>query len=260
MSDARMPALFISHGAPTLPLEDVPARDFLRGLGEAMPKPRGVVAVSAHWETEAPTASAVTSPATIHDFSGFPEALYRLRYPAPGDPGLAHEVVRQLADAGIAAGASAERGLDHGAWVPLMLMYPQADVPVVQLSIQPHAGPEHHYRLGRALRGLRDDRVLVLASGSASHNLRALDPRRGAAPPAWVDEFVEWLAATAEAGDAEALIDYRRRAPHAVRNHPTDEHLLPLFVALGAGSEPRGKRLHHSYTYGAIAMDAYRFD
>jgi len=260
MSDPRTPALFVSHGAPTLPLEDVPAREFLSQLGATVGTPRGIVAVSAHWETQEPAVNASAAPATIHDFSGFPDALYRLRYPVPGDPALARVVADRLSEAGFAAATETRRGIDHGVWVPLMLMYPQARVPVVQVSIQPQAGTGHHYRIGRALRVLRDDGVLVFTSGSTTHNLRALDPRPGAQPPQWAEAFSAWLNAAVAAGDTAALLDYRDRAPHAALAHPTDEHLLPFFVALGASTNDAGTRLHHSYTYGAITMDVYRFD
>ena len=259
---SALPALFISHGAPTLPLEDSPARHFIAGLGADLPKPRAILAVSAHWETARPTVSAAERPETIHDFSGFPQALYRLRYPAPGAPELAGRVVELLEGIGIKTDIDADRGLDHGAWTPLLLMYREADIPVTQLSIQPHEGPEHHKRIGEALRPLRDEGVLVVASGSATHNLREFRGNaRESEPASWAVAFGEWLAETIEQGRAQELLSYRSRAPEAVRNHPTDEHLLPIFVAAGAGTPGApGKRIHSSYAYGVIGMDAYRFD
>jgi 4,5-DOPA dioxygenase extradiol len=257
-----LPALFLSHGAPTLPLEDTPARHFIERLAREIPVPRAILAISAHWETDTPVVSAAPRPGTIHDFYGFPRALYDLRYPAPGAPALASRVVELLDASGIEARIDGERGLDHGAWTPLILMYPEAAIPVTQLSIQPHRGPEHHWRMGEALRPLRDDGVLVLASGSATHNLREF---RGNAPddaPAqWAIAFGEWLANTLEHGSRDELLSYRTRAPEAVRNHPTDEHLLPVFVAAGAATPGvPAKRIHSSYAYGVIGMDAYRFD
>jgi 4,5-DOPA dioxygenase extradiol len=255
-----LPAIFVSHGAPTLP-EAVAARDFLRGLGGMFPAPQAILAVSAHWETEAPTVSAADRPDTLHDFYGFPEELYRLHYPAPGAPALAQRVVELLDRAGQATEISADRGLDHGAWVPLMLAYPDADIPVTQLSIQSVRGPAWHWTLGEALRPLREESVLVLASGSATHNLREFGRHaRDAAPLGYAVAFNEWLAAAVADGRRADLLAYRSRAPDAVRNHPTEEHLLPLFVAAGAGRTGRGERLHASYTYGALAMDVYRFD
>lgn len=258
----RQPALFVSHGAPTLPLEPGPTRGFLAGLGAGLDKPQVILVVSAHWETKVPAISTTARPETIHDFGGFPEALYRMRYAAPGAPELAGRAVKLLAAAGLTAAGVPDRGLDHGAWVPLRLMFPQADIPVTQLAIQTHLGPEHHRRLGEALRPLRDEGVLIIASGSVTHNLREVGRHEYAAsPPGWVSEFNDWLAAAVEAACTADLLDYRRIAPHAVRNHPTEEHLLPLFAALGAatpGVPPR--RVHAGYTYGVLGMDVYRFD
>ncbi len=243
-------------------LEDCPARDFLKSLGSLVPKPKAILAVSAHWETEAPRVSTATAPATIHDFRGFPEALYRLQYPAPGAPDLAQRTAALLEDAGFPVERDPERGFDHGAWMPLLLGLPEADIPMTQLSIQPRRDPAYHARLGEALAPLRDEGVLILATGALTHNLRDLAWGEPAAPtPDWARDFADWMAEQVSAGASEALIDYRARAPHAAHAHPTDEHLLPLFVALGASGEERpGRTLHRSYTYGSIAMDAYAFD
>jgi len=256
-----MPAIFVSHGSPTLSVDPVPARDFLRGLGSLVRKPKSILSVSAHWETDVPTVSRAERPETIHDFFGFPQDLYRLRYPAPGAPELATRVAGLLETAGFAAATSADRGLDHGAWVPLMLAYASADIPVTQLSIQTRRGPAWHWRLGKALRPLRDEGVLVFASGSVTHNLREFNRQGRDVPPLpYVAAFNDWLADVVTAGRTDQLLDYRSQAPEAARNHPTEEHLLPLFVAVGAGSTGRGERLHASYTYGVLAMDVYRFD
>lgn len=253
--------LFVSHGAPTMILEDVPARTFLSGLGKDIARPRAIVVVSAHWETDSPQVSAAKRPETIYDFSGFPEALYRLKYPAAGAPDLARTIVEHLNSAGFAAKADPARGLDHGAWAPLLLMYPEADIPVLQLSIQPQRNPAHHVAVGRALAPLTQEGVLVLASGSATHNLRALDWQGRAAPPDWARDFDNWLAQAIATGDEESLVNYRAAAPHAVQAHPRDEHLLPLFVAYGAAGEgAKGVRLHNSFTHGGLSMAAYRFD
>ncbi|MCA1855609.1 dioxygenase [Massilia oculi] len=259
---SRLPTLFVSHGSPMLALQDSPARRFLAGLGAALPRPRAVLAVSAHWETiGAPALGYATRPATIHDFGGFPPALYRIDYPAPGAPEVAGRAAALLQAAGLAAGRDPGRGLDHGAWVPLRLMYPDADVPVTQLSILHRGDPSAHLRIGRALAALREEGVLVLASGSLTHNLHAYRGQGVDAPvPDWVAGFGDWMAARLAANDQAALLDYRRAAPHAVQNHPTDEHLLPLFVALGAaGPDARATRLHASVEHGVLAMDAYAF-
>jgi 4,5-DOPA dioxygenase extradiol len=250
--DLMLPAIFVSHGAPTLPFDDVPARDFLRGLGQSISKPRAILTVSAHWDTPAPMTNAVAVNDTIHDFGGFPQALYDLRCPAPGDARLAAEV------AALTGGTvDTQRGLDHGAWVPLMLMVPDADIPVVQLSVQSHLGAAHHIALGRKLAALREDNVLVLGSGGFVHNLRRIAPP-GSPEAAWSREFSDWMHEKLLAGDEAALADYRSRAPHAVMAQPTEDHFMPLFVALGAGGET-ATRLHSSATFGSLRMDAYRF-
>ncbi len=256
------PTLFVSHGAPTLALDGSPAHRFLREYGERLGRPEAVLAVTAHWETPAPVLGAAHRPETVHDFFGFPEALYRLRYEAPGAPTLAENAARRLAEAGFEAALDARRGLDHGTWVPLLLLYPEADVPVAQISVQPFAGPAHHLALGRALAPLREEGVLILGSGAATHNLAAFGGKRADAPPApWAAEFAEWLAETIAEGQIEALLDYRTRAPHAARNHPTEEHILPLYVALGAaGGNGCGRRIHASFAHGVLAMDVYAFE
>lgn len=254
------PAVFVSHGAPTLALEENEAVSFLRGLGAGPGRPRAVLCVSAHWATREPSVSAARRPDTIHDFGGFPEALYRIRYAAPGAPELAARVAELLGGAGLAAHVAPDRGLDHGAWVPLALMYPEADIPVAQLSVQPAAGPAAHFRVGRALAPLRREGVLVLASGSAVHNLSRLSA--GEAAPEWAAQFDAWLRQKIDAGARDELLDYRRLAPHANLAHPTEEHLLPLFVAMGAGAdegESRGESLHRGWTHGSLSMAAYRF-
>lgn len=254
------PSIFISHGSPALVGEDIPARGFLAGLGREIGRPAAILVASAHWETQAPRASTAKAPETIHDFYGFPEALYQLRYPAPGAPETAARAIELLRGAGFAAGADSTRGLDHGAWSPLMLIYPEADIPVAQISIQPVLGAAHHISLGRALAPLRADNVLVLGSGGAVHNLAALERHRHDAPPDWTRRFDDWLTDALETGDEEALADYRRRAPDARLAHPRDEHLLPAFVAYGAGGAGvRGRVLHRSFAHGSLSMAAYAF-
>ncbi len=249
-----LPAIFVSHGAPSLPFDDVPARDFLRGLGQSLGKPRAILAVSAHWDTEKPTTSAVAINDTIHDFGGFPQALYDIRYPAPGDAVLAAQV------ASLTGGTvDTARGLDHGAWVPLMLMYPDADIPVVQLSVQSHLGAAHHIALGRSIAALREDNVLVLGSGGFVHNLRRIAPP-GSPEPQWSSEFSDWMHDRLMAGDETALVNYRTLAPNAALAHPSEEHFVPLHVALGAGGEnAKATRLHSGATFGSLRMDAYSF-
>ena len=251
-----MPTIFVSHGSPTLILGDSPARDFLASLGQVLPRPKAIVAVSAHWDTDVPAVSLAHHPETIHDFYGFPEALYRLRYAASGAPELAERVAKLTG-----AAHDAHRGLDHGAWVPAMLGWPEADIPIFQLSVQPEQSPAHHIALGRKLSALREEDILVMGSGSAIHNLRAL-VRGGEAsePEPWAQEFDDWLADAVEKGDEAALADYRAQAPNAVDAHPTDEHFLPLHVAYGAAGEgARGRALHRSFTLGNLSMASYAF-
>jgi len=258
-----MPSVFVSHGAPTLALDDVPARRFLAGLGATLGRPRAIVMVSAHWEADEVRVTAAERPGTIHDFFGFPAPLYDLRYPAPGAVELAHELVALLSAAGYGAEADPARGYDHGAWVPLSLMYPAADVPVLQVSINPERPPAYHWRLGRALGALRASGVLVIGSGSMTHNLQDFRRQRhdvDAPVEAYAQDFCEWFAGHLATGDLEALLAYRERAPAASRAHPSDEHLLPLYVALGAaGVSWSAERVHHGFMHGAIAMDCYLF-
>lgn len=257
---ATAPAsVFVSHGAPTVALSPSPVRAFLEGLGRSLGRPDAVLCVSAHWETPVPTVSTALAPETIHDFYGFPDPLYALRYPAPGAPALAERVGSLLAAVGL-DGAAQQRGLDHGAWIPLMLMYPEADVPVAQLSIQPGAGPGTHLELGRALAPLRTEGVLVLASGGAVHNFAFF--RRGSDEvPDWARRFDDWLARTVAAGAADDLVSYRTLHPDGAMAHPRDEHLLPLLVAMGAGGAGvRGRVLHQGFMDGALSMAAFGFD
>jgi len=274
--NGRLPTLFISHGSPTVLFDDDAAHRFLFGLAADLPKPKAILVISAHWETSIPTVSMAENPETIHDFGGFARSLYEAQYPAPGAPVLAEWAARLLEGAGFEVGRDLKRGLDHGAWVPLKLMYPDAAIPVTQLSIQTRLGPKHHLALGQALAPLRDEGVLIVASGSATHNLQAVFRTHftlDAPVPDWVAAFAAWLAQTLEGGDVDALLDYRARAPYASENHPTEDHILPLFVALGAagGAATKGaagkmvkgatkaRRIHASFSFGALAMDVYRF-
>ncbi|MGQ9365276.1 DODA-type extradiol aromatic ring-opening family dioxygenase [Azospirillum sp. ST 5-10] len=253
------PTVFVSHGSPMLMLETAsPGRDFLAGLGARLGRPRAILAVSAHWLTRRPMVSGAERPETVHDFYGFPDALYRLTYPAPGAPELAARVVGLLDAAGLPAGADPGQGLDHGAWVPLSLMYPDAGIPVAQLSVLPELDAAAHVALGRALAPLAREGVLVLGSGGAVHNLRAL--RRGVSgdPPAWAADFADWLDRAVAAG-GEALAAWAEQ-PTARAAHPSDEHFLPLPVALGAaGPGARAERLHAGFEHGSLAMHAYAF-
>lgn len=242
-----------------LALEDAPARDFLKALPGLLPeRPKAILVVSAHWERLHPALNAPLWNETIHDFGGFPQILFDQRYPAPGDPVLAQRIAELIREAGFPAGIDPVRGLDHGAWVPLKLMYPGHDIPVLQLSVQTHLGAAHHLKLGEALRPLTEEGVLILGSGSFTHDLRSVEWRGNNVAPDWVTEFADWVNAALAEGRIDDLLNYRTLAPFAARNHPTEEHFLPLFVALGAGGL-QAAHLHQSLTFSVLRMDAFAF-
>ena len=255
-------SFFVPHGAPTFALRPGAAGAALTAAANLLPQPRAIIIVSAHWDTARPTVGFADRLETIHDFWGFPEELYALRYPATGCREGASAVVKAIEATGLPVDKDSTRGLDHGAWLPLRQMFPNADVPVIPLSIQSHAGPSQAYSIGRALAPLMSDGFLIIASGNITHNLRdwQVAARGDGRTPAYVREFSDWLAGHLEARDLPTLLDYRRQAPAAVQAHPTDEHLLPLFVALGAGGDsPAVRRLHAGIDDYVIAMDAYEF-
>lgn len=254
-----LPSLFISHGSPMLALEPGASGPALARLAAQLPRPRAIVVMSAHWETTELRVTSNPHPPTWHDFGGFPAALYAVQYPAPGDPQLAEQVRQRLNEAGLPTTLDAKRPFDHGAWVPLSLMYPAADIPVVQVSLPSQHGPAYQQQVGQALAALREEGVLLIGSGSITHNLRELDWRAGPeSVEPWALAFRDWMIDKLAAGDTPALHDYRRQAPFAVRNHPSDEHLLPLYFARGAGE--RFATEHQGFTLGALGMDIYRFD
>ncbi|WP_341678757.1 class III extradiol ring-cleavage dioxygenase [Niveibacterium sp. SC-1] len=259
---APLPVLFFSHGSPMHAIQDSAAARLWAKLGESLPAPRAILMVSAHWETAAPALTGSARPETIHDFGGFPEVLYEIRYPAPGEPALAQALAARLAERGFDARVDPQRGLDHGAWVPLRHMYPDAAIPVVQLSVQPHRDAAHHLAVGRALADLPREGVLVVASGHMTHNLRDWFHAQGAnAPLPYAQAFRNWIDARVLAGDTGGLATWREAAPDARRAHPTPEHFLPLFVALGAAGEGlRATRILEGWEGAALAMDSYRFD
>ncbi|RUR29087.1 DODA-type extradiol aromatic ring-opening family dioxygenase [Vreelandella nanhaiensis] len=243
-----LPSLFISHGSPMLALTPTPAHRFLRELGKTL-SPKAIVVVSAHWETPSPEVSISAWPDTIHDFGGFPRELFECQYPAPGEPALAQRVAALL-DA-----KCVERGFDHGAWVPLSLMFPGADIPVVSVSLPVRWSNGELAGLGKYLAVLRDEGILVIGSGSLTHNLYEIMPQNNQAP-GWVDTFASWVNTRLADNDREALLNWQE-APHARDNHPTPEHFQPLLVAMGAGGE--ASQLHHSVEHGVLTMDVYAF-
>lgn len=258
---SRLPAVFVPHGAPTMALEPGDAGAALAAFAQRIPRPQAILVISAHWDTPLPTLSAACKPETIHDFYGFPQALYAIRYPACGAVKWTMEARSLLEEAGFEVAIDPQRGLDHGAWVPLRLMYPDASVPVATLSLQARQGPEHHYRLGQALAPLRQSGVLIVASGNLTHNLRHFGLRRGMGTSlAYVSAFQSWWRERIEAHDIESLLDYRRLAPGAEEAHPTEEHLLPFFVALGAADVRfDAEVVYAGIDHDILVMDSYAF-
>lgn len=251
------PVFFISHGAPTFALEPGQLGANLRALGQQLAGIKAVLVVSPHWQTREVQVLTTPKPETVHDFGGFPQALYQLQYPVPGQPELAAEALRLLKQAGWAVTADAQRGLDHGAWVPLWHLLPQATVPVFQVSMPHQLDTAGALALGRALAPLRDQGVLIVGSGSLTHNL--YDLQSPAAPAvAYAVEFTRWIGHAVARADVDALLDYRRQAPHAERAHPTQEHFLPLLVALGASVEGEAAQvIAGDFTYGVLSMESY---
>lgn len=249
-----MPTLFLSHGAPTLAIQKTAASEFLKSLATYVPAPKALLVVSAHWEEATPTLG--LGPDTIHDFYGFPPALYQMAYQAAPARDVSARAGTLLRAADVSVSVNEARGRDHGVWIPLMLAWPDADVPVAQLSLVAGADPQVHFAIGRALRPLRDEGVLVIGSGSATHNLRA---RPTPQPAEWATSFADWLDRTLDARDDAALQDWRRAAPYAEINHPSAEHFDPIFVARGAAAGEASRKLHQSWEFGSLSMNAYAF-
>ena len=261
----RMPALYIGHGAPPL-LDDPVWSSQLAGLAADLPRPRAIVIVSAHWESAPVMLSADGAP-LVYDFGGFAERYYRMTYATPPATALAQRVAAMM-PAGEPVHQHASRGLDHGAWVPLMHLYPKADIPVVQISVQPTLDAAHHLRVGRALAPLPHEDILVIGSGHMTHNLRewmqhartrGMQVTKTDTAP-YVDEFRVWIDAALRSDDPSALASWQDRAPHATRAHPSDEHFLPLPVAYAAaGPSPDVEHIDAGVDAGVLAMDAYLF-
>lgn len=254
---SRLPALFISHGSPMFALDPGKAGPALTALGHTLPRPKAVLVVSPHWMTREPRVTTTPRPQTIHDFGGFPPALYQLQYPAPGAPDVAQRAIDLLRAAGYPAEADTQWGLDHGAWVPLLHLLPAADVPVFQVSLPARLDGASAYAYGQALAPLADEGVLVIGSGSLTHNLYELrrdDPHGDA----YASEFADWIADTLQAGDHARLQQTMALAPHAQRAHPTAEHLWPLMVAAGAaGAQAPVTRIDGGISHGVLSMDAF---
>jgi 4,5-DOPA dioxygenase extradiol len=256
----RTPVLFVSHGAPTFALEPGRLGPRLGAAGAALPRPKAVLVVSPHWMTHGVRVATTAAPATVHDFGGFDRALYRIQYPAPGHPELAARTIEVLRAAGWPAEADERQGLDHGTWVPIRFLYPDADVPVFQVSLPATLTPQQAYALGQALAPLRDEGVLIVGSGSLTHNLYEFRMDGGGDEAEYAREFAAWVRQAVEARDDARLVDTLAIAPHAQRAHPTTEHFLPLLVAAGAAAgEAEVETLEGGITYGVLSMDSYLF-
>ncbi len=255
---ARMPTLFVSHGAPTFALQPGELGPRLAALGRQLAGVKAILVVSPHWQTRKLSVLTTAKPATVHDFGGFDPALYQLQYPAAGAPELAREAMQALSAAGFGVEADGTRGLDHGVWVPLWHMRPAADLPVFQVSLPVSLDTAAAVRLGRALAPLRDQGVLIVGSGGMTHNLYEFRQSGSGTAAAYVREFAGWTRAAVEHGELEQLVAYRRLAPHAERAHPTEEHFLPLLVAMGASdADDEVRFIEGGITHGVLAMDSY---
>lgn len=255
-----MPSYFFAHGAPSIVLEQNGYTDFMKNFAATTPKPKAIVLFSAHWEQTTQTVSAVDTYSTIYDFSGFQDELYQMTYPAKGDRALSEQIVSLFAKHGIQSTKNEQRGLDHGAWAVLKLLYPDADIPVVALSVNRHLTNEQHYQIGQALSELREQDVLIIGSGGTVHNLRGLNWRSSGIDE-WAESFDNWLQSKLEAWDVEALCNYRELAPYAAEAVPTTEHFIPLLLAMGTGDNNRqAKLLHRSYQFGNLSLSCWQFN
>ncbi|GLJ37465.1 hypothetical protein SUGI_0761190 [Cryptomeria japonica] len=257
-----MDTYFLSHGSPMLALENIPAAAFFKGWSKVMPeKPKAILIISAHWDTSEPIVNAVETNATIYDFYGFPAQLYQMQYNPPGSPDLARRVKELLLSSGFqTVKESPRRGLDHGAWIPLSMMYPNADIPVCQLSVQSRKGAEHHYKMGLALSQLKSEGVLIIGSGQATHNSREDIDINAKTPVSWASTFDKWLNDTLADGKHGEVINFEEKAPYGKKAHPDPDHFYPLLVSLGAAGEgAKAERIHTSWTHGTFSYSSFSF-
>lgn len=262
--DSLMPVGFIGHGAPTLGLEkDGPTVDAWREWGKSLPRPKAILVVSAHWLQKPHHLGPLNPVPLTYDFYGFPGELYQVEYPAPPAPKLAKVILHLLEGVGIRAATHSDRGLDHGAWVPLVHLFPRADVPVVQISIGTNVPMSEHLALGHVLSALRSKGVFILGSGNITHNLGRVDfSERFAPPEPWAERFDAWCKGTLERFDLNTLADYKKQAPQSDLAHPTDDHFTPLLVtAAAAGKEgkPSIRYPHEGFEYGSLSMRCVEF-
>lgn len=258
-----LPALFIAHGAPLLAIENNEYTQFLHSLGKEMPKPKAIVLFSAHWESSVQKVSNVDEFETIYDFGGFPEALYRIKYPAKGNSAITKKVMELFAKQGVPFEMDTTRGLDHGAWIVLRMLYPKVDIPVISMSVNPQLTPEEQYKIGKSLSSLREKDILIIASGGTVHNLRALRMASdNGTVDQWAFDFDKWLEQQINNWNLESLFKYDILAPNAEYAVPSygNEHFIPLFYAMGAADQEKsGKLLHRSYRYGNLSHSVWQF-
>jgi 4,5-DOPA dioxygenase extradiol len=258
----RMPVGFVGHGAPTLGLENNTITQAWHRWGQALGKPKAILVLSAHWLSNQPQAGPSVSQSLVYDFFGFPDELYLLKYNPPAETSAVHRALELLRSAGLNPSAKSERGLDHGAWVPLMKMFPEADIPVFQVSLPAQAPLKETVALGKALAPLRDEGVFILGSGNVTHNLRQVHfENREAAPESWAKDFDAWVAETLEHFDLEKLTQYRT-APGGALSHPTDDHYIPLLAAAAAAGVQGSRRIRYPYEgfdYGTLSMRCVEF-
>jgi 4,5-DOPA dioxygenase extradiol len=255
-----IPSFFIGHGAPSLALENNAYTDYLKNLASQLPKPKAIVLFSAHWESSVQQVSGAASYETIYDFGGFQPELYEMKYPASGNADIAKEIQALFEKENIPAEMDTTRGLDHGAWVVLHLVYPEADIPVIALSVNRHLSNAEQYRIGKALSSLREKDILIIGSGGIVHNLRRLD--WGATGiNEWAAEFDKWIEEKLTAWDVESLVQYDQIAPYAKDAVPTPEHFIPLLLAMGTGdSNKKATLLHREYQYGNLSLSCWKFE
>lgn len=258
MNLQTLPGLFISHGSPMLALDPEQVGPALHRLGLNLPVPQAIVVMSAHWESNALEVNTGVRPETWHDFRGFPQALYEIRYPAPGNPELAEEILHLLAEAQIPAHANSTRPRDHGVWMPLLHMYPDADIAVIEISLPMTMNADQIYAIGQSLLPLREKQILLIGSGSITHNLRELSwHEKDHHVPEWASSFRNYVVSKLNHSDYDAVLQWDS-LPYIQKNHPTLEHFAPLFFAMGTGH--RFSIVHSSFSMGALGMDIYRFD
>lgn len=256
------PVLFLSHGSPMMGIDQTPTAEFLSQLGHSLARPDAIIVFSAHFDRQDTVViTSGTAPKTLHDFYGFPSALYQMQYPAPGSPALPSRIASRYEKNGFNTVLDEHQGWDHGVWMPLKHMFPMADIPIVQISINSHLGPAGNFRYGQIIGDLRTQNILIIGSGGISHNLREVfhptpDPQRIKK----VSAFTKWVHQVLRRNAHEELFNYRQQAPYSLFNHPTQEHFLPLLTTLGSADGCHAQRIHHATEFDVLSLDCYRFD